>query len=99
MDRVEIRIANRPNELEKIVRLVDAFGAGARHPGPISNRLNLVLDEVLNNIVSYGYPDAAWARSGFASIATPPACAPRSKTMDPVRLARRRSRSTGVSRR
>jgi anti-sigma regulatory factor (Ser/Thr protein kinase) len=59
MPEVEIRIANRLDELEKVVRAVDAFAAAHDIPAGVLNRLNLVLDEVLNNIVSYGYPDGA----------------------------------------
>ena len=57
--RVETRIGNRLEELEKIVHLVDQFCAAHGIPGPIVNDLNLVLDEVLNNIVSHGYPGTA----------------------------------------
>jgi len=57
MDWVEVRIANRLDELEKVVRAADAFGAAHGVPEGVLNHLNLVLDEVLNNIVSYGYPD------------------------------------------
>jgi len=57
MDRVETRIANRLEELGKIVPLVDGFGASHGIAKPVIDALNLVLDEVLNNIISYGYPD------------------------------------------
>jgi len=57
MDWVEVRIANRLDELEKVVRAANAFGAAHGVPEGVLNHLNLVLDEVLNNIVSYGYPN------------------------------------------
>ena len=55
---IEARIPNRLDELAKIVLVVDSFGAAHRIPAAIVNDLNLALDEVLNNIVSYGYPNA-----------------------------------------
>lgn len=53
---VERRIANRMAELTKVVRMVDRFGVARGLAPAVVNDLNLVLDEVLNNIVSYGYP-------------------------------------------
>jgi len=53
--RAELRIANRLEEMEKVVGLIDAFAAAHEIPGQVADALNLVLDEVLNNIISYGY--------------------------------------------
>ena len=50
------RISNRLDELTKIVCMVERFGAARDIPRAILNDLNLALDEVLNNIVSHGYP-------------------------------------------
>jgi len=57
MDCVEIRIGNRLEEMTKIVALVEDFGAKHLLPSEAINQLNLALDEVLNNVISYGYPD------------------------------------------
>src|SRR5262245_37223190 len=58
MDRVEVRIVNRLQEIPKIADMVEQFGAEHGVPGPVINDLNIALDEVLSNIVSYAY-DAA----------------------------------------
>ena len=58
MDGMELHINNRFDEMPAIVTMVEDFGARHKIPGAVINELNLVLDEVLNNIVSYGYPDA-----------------------------------------
>jgi anti-sigma regulatory factor (Ser/Thr protein kinase) len=55
MARVEARIANRPDEMPTIARMVEGFGAEHRVPRAIVNDLNIALDEALNNIISYGY--------------------------------------------
>jgi serine/threonine-protein kinase RsbW len=51
-------IANRISEMEKIVVLVEQFGAAHNIPNRIINELNLCLDEILNNTISYGYDDS-----------------------------------------
>jgi serine/threonine-protein kinase RsbW len=55
MDRVEIRIVNRLEELSRVADMVERFGAGHSVPGPVVNDLNIALDEALSNIVSYAY--------------------------------------------
>jgi serine/threonine-protein kinase RsbW len=57
MDRMERRIANRWEEMPDIVAMVERFGAEHACPGPVINDVNVVLDEVLSNIISYGYED------------------------------------------
>jgi serine/threonine-protein kinase RsbW len=57
MDRVERRIANRWEEMPGIVEMVEQFGAEHACPGPVINDVNVALDEVLSNIISYGYED------------------------------------------
>jgi anti-sigma regulatory factor (Ser/Thr protein kinase) len=59
---MEIRISNRLDEMPAIVTMVEDFGVKHNIPGNVINDLNLVLDEVLNNIISYGYSKGATGR-------------------------------------
>ncbi len=43
--------------MQKVVDFVDRFGADHDIPKGITNDLNLCLDELLNNTISYGYDD------------------------------------------
>lgn len=38
---------------------LETFGQDNRLPPPVINDLHVALDEVLNNVISYGYADAA----------------------------------------
>ena len=67
MKRTETQIGNQLEDLVRVVRMVDRFGAAHAIPASVVNDLNLALDEVLNNIVSYGYKDQP--REGPAAIA------------------------------
>jgi anti-sigma regulatory factor (Ser/Thr protein kinase) len=55
--KATLRIGNSLAEIEKVVLWIDTFGAKNGLPRQVVNDLNLCLDEVLNNTVSYGYPD------------------------------------------
>jgi len=55
----EIRIANDMCEIERVTELVEGFGAGHALSNSVIVALNVSLDEVLNNIISYGYDDTA----------------------------------------
>lgn len=55
---MEVNIDNRLERMPEIVAMVETFGAEHNIPGILINHLNLVLDEALNNIISYGYPGA-----------------------------------------
>jgi len=57
--RKSIRISNRIEDLERVVTGVEAFGSDNGLPHSVVNDLNIVLDEVINNIISYGYSDTA----------------------------------------
>jgi serine/threonine-protein kinase RsbW len=50
-------IGNTISEMEKVVARVDQFGAAHGIPNQVINDLNLCLDEILNNTISYGYDD------------------------------------------
>ena len=55
--RTSITISNAIGEMAKVVDLVEEFGAAHDIPQAIRNDLNLCLDELLNNTISYGYDD------------------------------------------
>ena len=54
----EIRIANSLSEIARVAELVDSFGARHRFPNEVIVALNVSLDEIINNIISYAYEDA-----------------------------------------
>ena len=53
----EIRIVNEMSEIEQVVELVASFGASHQVSNSVIVALKVSLDEVLNNIISYGYDD------------------------------------------
>jgi anti-sigma regulatory factor (Ser/Thr protein kinase) len=55
--KASLVIRNRIAEMEKVVDFVDRFGAAHDLPKPVTDDLNLCLDELLNNTISYGYVD------------------------------------------
>jgi serine/threonine-protein kinase RsbW len=55
MTEIETRIRNCRTEMPTVVDMVERFGAEHRIPRNVVNDLNVVLDEVLNNIISYAY--------------------------------------------
>ena len=59
MDGTQIHIRNRMEEMPAIVSMVEDFGARHHIPPALVNDLNLCLDEVISNIISYGYPSGA----------------------------------------
>jgi anti-sigma regulatory factor (Ser/Thr protein kinase) len=64
-------IGNRISEMEKVVALVEQFGAAHSVPNQAINELNLCLDEILNNTISYGYDEADHrSRSGAGAAAS-----------------------------
>jgi serine/threonine-protein kinase RsbW len=54
----EIRIANDLSEIARVADMVDSFGARHNLPNEVIVALNVSLDEILNNIISYAYEDA-----------------------------------------
>jgi anti-sigma regulatory factor (Ser/Thr protein kinase) len=52
-----LRIGNTIAEMKKVVDFVDRFCAILHLPRDIANDINLCLDELLNNTISYGYDD------------------------------------------
>jgi serine/threonine-protein kinase RsbW len=65
--RVTLRIGNSIVDLKKVVDFVEAFAARHGVPGNVANDLNLCLDEILNNTISYGY-DNGERHSIFVSL-------------------------------
>jgi serine/threonine-protein kinase RsbW len=54
----EIRIENKMTEIAKVAALVDSFAAEHGLSNEVMVALNVSLDEILNNIISYAYEDA-----------------------------------------
>ena len=54
----ELRIANQLSEIERVAEWVDDFGARCRLSNEVIIALNVSLDEIINNIISYGYDDS-----------------------------------------
>ena len=52
-----ILIKNNLSELEKVVQLFDVFSKQNGLPIKIKHSADLVIDEVINNIITYGYAD------------------------------------------
>jgi anti-sigma regulatory factor (Ser/Thr protein kinase) len=55
----EIRIVNELSEMARVANLVERFGADHHLSNEVIVALNVSLDEILNNIISYAYEDAA----------------------------------------
>jgi serine/threonine-protein kinase RsbW len=57
--KTTLRIANVIGDLKKVVLFVETYGRGHGLPIGVVNNLNLCLDEILNNTISYGYDGSA----------------------------------------
>lgn len=55
----ELRIANDLSEIARVAEMVDGFAARHHFSNEVVVALNVSLDEILNNIISYAYEDAA----------------------------------------
>lgn len=58
MEKAEMRIANQLGELESVRQWVEGFGAAHALPTRVLTALLVSFDEVLNNLISYGYSDS-----------------------------------------
>jgi serine/threonine-protein kinase RsbW len=56
---VEITIANKVSELARVAHLLDRLGAKRHLASETVADMQVALDEVLNNITKYAYPDKA----------------------------------------
>src|SRR3977135_770808 len=54
----EIRIDNNLSEISRVADMVDDFAARHQFADAVIFALNVALDEILNNIISYGDEDA-----------------------------------------
>lgn len=54
-----LRLRNDPAELSQLAEILETFGEQAGLSTPIILTLNLVLEELFTNVVSYGYDDTA----------------------------------------
>lgn len=54
-----LRLKNRLLELDRLADTVEAFGEAHGLPAKLRFQIRLVLDELLTNIISYGYADEA----------------------------------------
>jgi anti-sigma regulatory factor (Ser/Thr protein kinase) len=59
--KATLRITNAIRELTRVVAFVEEFGRNRGAPARAVNNLNLCLDELLSNTISYGY-DGSSAR-------------------------------------
>lgn len=57
MERAEIKISNKLAELEGVREWVEGFGAAHELPTRVMTNLLVSFDEILNNLISYGYTD------------------------------------------
>ena len=55
MERTETKIINCREEMPAVVAMVEGFGIAHGIPAHVVNEINVALDEVLSNIISYGY--------------------------------------------
>jgi anti-sigma regulatory factor (Ser/Thr protein kinase) len=59
MVRTGIQIASRIEDMKLVASKVEAFGRDNGLPQSAVNDLNVALDEIIINVISYGYSDAA----------------------------------------
>jgi len=57
MSAVAISITNAANELTRVSALADQFAAANQLSSDVAADLHIALDEVLTNIIKYGYTD------------------------------------------
>jgi serine/threonine-protein kinase RsbW len=54
----ELQVVNDLSEIARVAALVESFASHHNLPNSVVVALNVSLDEILNNIISYGYEDA-----------------------------------------
>ena len=59
MSQLQIVVRNELAELERVSHEVEAFGAAHGFAHKVIFQLNLALDEILTNVISYAYGDGA----------------------------------------
>jgi serine/threonine-protein kinase RsbW len=58
-DRLSVKVSNDLSEIPRLAETIDTFCAGHGIPQKIVLDFHLALDEVLTNIISYAFRDAA----------------------------------------
>ncbi len=56
-NELTVTLANRLPEIERLGGLLESFCREQGLPGKLAAEFNLALDEILTNIISYGYPE------------------------------------------
>ena len=56
-DEMHCKISNELSEINKVIEQFEAFAEKNQLPFALTQKLNIVLDELLNNIISYGFND------------------------------------------
>jgi serine/threonine-protein kinase RsbW/sigma-B regulation protein RsbU (phosphoserine phosphatase) len=64
--RLDVSLANRLTEIPRLAAIVDAFCSRQDFDPSIAHAVNLALDELLTNTISYGYEDEAEHRIDVA---------------------------------
>jgi anti-sigma regulatory factor (Ser/Thr protein kinase) len=54
---MELTLHNRISELERVSQAVESFAEAHQVPATVLHAINLCLDEVVTNIISYAYDD------------------------------------------
>jgi anti-sigma regulatory factor (Ser/Thr protein kinase) len=54
---IEMQVANDMSEIARVAALLESFAANHNLPNSVVVALNVSLDEILNNIISYAYED------------------------------------------
>ena len=57
-NRLVLRIVNDVGELSRIAQAVDRFCAACEVPAPCTFKINVALEELLMNTISYGFTDS-----------------------------------------
>ncbi|MFC1743636.1 ATP-binding protein [Candidatus Riflebacteria bacterium] len=57
IEKLEIIIKNKIPEIDRVNKLFNGFSKKYGIPLRVQREMNVVLDELLNNIISYGYKD------------------------------------------
>jgi anti-sigma regulatory factor (Ser/Thr protein kinase) len=63
---LSLTLANRMDEVARLVALLESFGARAGLSDDLTFRLTLTLDEVITNVIEHGYDDAAVHQIGLS---------------------------------
>jgi anti-sigma regulatory factor (Ser/Thr protein kinase) len=58
-ETLSVTLNNRLSELDRLSRIVATFGESHRLSDKVLHAVNLALDEIVTNIISYGYDDQA----------------------------------------